>query len=289
MNKYDIARKYLGEATNKKNQKLLQVKQDGEWKWVFAMNKDDNKVVTTDKWEKALQDRDLDTFKKTFGNDTFRVIKPMDINEAKSVGDGDVGGTAYVDITATDVDSPDLKKALKKYGVKMKVTRVAKGGRLDQEDSVRLTATTPKNGDHPFEALRDLLADQWGLDAKEILDVYNETQKKNKTGKELGESTEQLDEGMEQFRHDKKGKAFWIGVTKYPYFIEEMHWKNDPKAYHIEIDQKSFSTLSKSIEKMKNVNAMISHFMGSYRLSIDVKSTDEQIYAILYGWNVKPK
>lgn len=93
--------------------------------------------------------------------------------------------TAFVDTYATDIESPSLIDAMKKHNVKLEVLRYAKGGsQHDQEDHVRLTATTT-DGTHPFEPLRDLLHDQWCMEYKQILEVWNDTQIECETGAEL--------------------------------------------------------------------------------------------------------
>lgn len=53
--------------------KTLQVKLDGEWHHVFCYNPTKSDPITTPWQCKALRARDLEFFKRKFGNHEFRV------------------------------------------------------------------------------------------------------------------------------------------------------------------------------------------------------------------------
>jgi len=50
---------------------VLQVKKDGEWRYVFCRNVRTG-IVTTKKRSKALAGRSIGYFREKFGNDSFR-------------------------------------------------------------------------------------------------------------------------------------------------------------------------------------------------------------------------
>ncbi len=52
--------------------KLLQIKLNGKWQYVFCYNPQTG-IVTTGRRETALNERDLEYFKNHFGNNEFRV------------------------------------------------------------------------------------------------------------------------------------------------------------------------------------------------------------------------